>query len=89
MMEDFNSYANGQNELPQNLIDLVTSLAQKFDGKNQNDLLSAIYAEAKKGKKQGTLSNADIDNFARTISPLLDDKKRALLSKVVKELKKI
>ena len=88
-MEDFNSYAGKQGEMPQNLIDLVSSLAQKFDGKNQNDLLTAIYQEARKGKKQGTLSNADIDNFARTIAPFLDDKKRAVLARVVKELKKL
>ncbi len=88
-MDDFNSYAKNSGDMPQNLIDMVSGLAKKFDGKNQNDLLSAIYQEAKKGKKQGTLTNADIDNFAKTISPFLDDKKRAMLNRVIKELKKI
>ena len=68
---------------------MVSSLASKFDGKSQNELLMAIYNEAKKGKKQGTLSNADIDNFAAMLSPMLDDKKRKMLNKVVNELKKI
>ena len=88
-MDDFNSYAKNSGDMPQNLIDMVSGLAKKFDGKNQNDLLSAIYQEAKKGKKQGTLTNSYIDNFAKTISPFLDDKKRAMLNRVIKELKKI
>lgn len=88
-MDDFNSYAKNSGDMPQNLIDMVSGLAKKFDGKNQNDLLSAIYQEAKKGKRQGTLTNADIDNFAKTISPFLDDKKRAMLNRVIRELKKI
>ena len=33
--------------------------------------------------------NSDIDNFAMMLSPMLDDKKKKLLSKVVNELKKI
>ena len=61
----------------------------KFDGKNGNDLLRAVYAEAERGKKNGTLSNADLDKFAATLSPLLDEKKMALLKKVVADLKKI
>lgn len=87
-MQDFNDYANNQTP-PKNLIDMVTSLAKKFDGKSQNDLLKAIYAEAEKGKRAGTLSNVDLENFACFLSPMLDDKKRKLLRKVVDELKKI
>ena len=93
-MQDFNEYANN----PENfngrgtngeLFRTVSDLAKKFDGKNGNDLLRAVYAEAERGKKNGTLSNADLDKFAATLSPLLDEKKRALLKKVVADLKKI
>ncbi len=96
-MEDFNSFANDQknnktkmpNGMDKNLYNLVSSLAGKFDGKSQNDLIKAIYQEAKRGKEQGTLSNADIDNFVGMLSPLLDDKKRKMLIKIADELKKI
>ncbi len=96
-MQDFNEYAkNSENfsgcnadGVDPNIIDMVTSLASRFDGKSQNELLMAIYEEARKGKMRGTLSNQDIDNFARMLSPMLDDQKRKLLNKVVKELKKI
>ena len=96
-MQDFNEYAkNSENfsgcntdGVDPNIIDMVTSLASRFDGKSQNELLMAIYEEARKGKMRGTLSNQDIDNFARMLSPMLDEQKRKLLNKVVKELKKI
>ncbi len=90
-MQDFNDYAreSGENQTPQDLLNLVTKLAQKYDGKSQNELLMAIYQEAKKGKQNGTLTNAQIDNFANMLSPFLDDKKRSMLKKIVAELKKI
>lgn len=95
---DFNEYAKNNTysdknenygQADKNLFDLVNSLASRFDGKNQSELLMAIYEEAKKGKRQGTLTNAEIDNFAMMLSPMLDDKQRKVLNKIVKELKKI
>ncbi len=89
-MEDFNDYVkNGGEPIDKNLFDLVSSLASKYDGKSQNELLTAIYKEAKRGKQAGTLTNADIDNFANMLSPFLDDKKRSILNKIVAELKRI
>ncbi len=96
-MQDFNSYVNGQkdkqkneaNGMDKNLYNLVQSLAGRFDGKSQGELIKAIYEEAKKGKQKGTLSNNDIDNFVNMLSPMLDDKKRKMLLKIAEELKKI
>ncbi len=96
-MQDFNSYVNSQNNkqkdgangIDKNLYNLVQSLAGRFDGKSQGELIKAIYEEAKKGKQKGTLSNADIDNFVNMLSPMLDDKKRKMLLKIAEELKKI
>lgn len=98
-MQDFNSFANGRKEkgngtnapngMDKNLYNLVSGLAGRFDGKSQADLIKAIYEEAKKGKQNGTLSNADIDNFVNMLSPMLDDKKQKMLIKIANELKKI
>ena len=95
-MDDFNSYVknggkggNFNNGAPKNIMELVSSLAGKFDGKNQAELIKAIYEEAKRGKEQGTLTNADIDNFVATLSPMLDGQKLKMLNKIAEELKKI
>lgn len=87
-MDDFNNYVN-ENTSEQNLFNLVNSIATKYDGKNQNEILMAIYKEAKKGKERGTLTNQDLDNFSRMLAPLLDEKKKSVLTKIVNELKKI
>lgn len=96
-MEDFNSFAKnnkrpsdkGGMNMDKNLYNLISSLSNKFDGKSQSDLIKAIYDEALKGKQNGTLTNNDIDNFVAMLSPLLDDKKRKILTKITEELKKI
>ncbi len=89
-MDDFNKYASeNQNFEQSNIFNLVNSIAQEYDGKSQNELLMAIYKEAKKGKERGTLTNEEIDSFTRMLSPLLDDKKRSMLFKIANEIKKI
>ncbi len=88
---DFNEYAKnnqGSNDKT-DIFNLVNSLAKKYDGKSQNELLAEIIKETKKRKANGTLSNAEIDSFASMISPMLDNKQRGMLNKIVKELKKI
>ncbi len=91
-MQDFNEFSknnDGNNKGNSDLYDLVKNISSKFDGKSQNDLLKAIYEEALKGKKNGTLTNEQIDNFKTMLYPLLDEKKRKILVKVIEELKKI
>ena len=97
-MEDFNEYiknggGKGYDNAGENnntdLFKLVNSLATEFDGKSSGELLSAIYREAEKGKRNGTLSNVEIENFGQMISPFLDDKKKRILDKVIDQLKKI
>ena len=51
--------------------------------------MMAIFEQAKKGKRAGTLTNKEIDDFAKMLSPFLDDSKRKMLNKIVNELKKI
>ncbi len=94
-MQDFNQFSNDykdfnpQENLDEGMLGMINSLAKKFDGKNQNDLLKAIYEEAERGKRNGTLTNQQLDAFANMLAPALDEKKRKILAKVVAELKKI
>jgi len=52
-------------------------------------MMQAIVSEAERSRKNGTLSNEDIDNFASSVAPLLNDKQRKMLMTVVQRLKKI
>ena len=73
----------------ESLADTVQRLTAEFNGKGKTELLRAIYAEAERGKRAGTLTNAEIDGFVQALSPALDGKSRAYLKKVAEELKKI
>lgn len=88
---DYNDF--GKNKVGQNssedLFKKVMELAKKFDGKSTSELLKAIYEEAEKGKKNGTLTDAEIDGFRNMLYPFLDNEKRKVLDKIVRELKKI
>jgi hypothetical protein len=94
-MQDFNDYvknnkASGQSaSANDDIMKMVGSLASKFDGRNQTDLMRAVYEQAKKGKMNGTLKNSDIDNFASMLAPMLDGNQKKMLFKIVAELKKI
>lgn len=64
-------------------------LSAQYDGKSESDLLKAIYAQALEGKRNGTLTNEQIDAFCAQLSPMLDGAKRKKLQKIAAELKKI
>ena len=91
-MQDFESFSkNTKAETfggPTDLNDLIKNLAGKFDGKSENEILSAIFKEAEKGRQAGTLKDEDIDRFASMLAPMIDDGKRKKLYSVVDKLKK-
>ena len=68
---------------------MAKKMAAAFDGKGEGDLLRAIYKEAEKGRKNGSLSDADLDNFYAALSPMLDGAKRKKLAFVISKLKKM
>ena len=87
-MDDFKSYAsNNQEKLPQNLSDMVKALAGKYDGATEEELIRAIVLEAEKGRRNGTLKDSDIDNFANMLYPMLNGAQRKQLEKIVKTIK--
>ena len=91
-MQDFESFSKTTKDesqsAPTDVNDLIKNLAGKFDGKSENEILSAILKEAERGRKAGTLKDEDIDKFASMLAPILDDKKRKKLYSVVDKLKK-
>lgn len=90
-MEDFNKFvkeAKDRDALPKDADAMAQSLARAFEGKGEGDILRAIYREAERGRRAGTLSDAELDNFVRAVSPMLDGAKRKKLEQVVKKLKK-
>lgn len=95
-MGDFRSYSSGRGDGDkkgaggeQQAINLAATLAKAFAGKSEGEILSTIIAEAEQGKRDGTLTNKDIDNFYNALAPLLDGFKRRKLQQIVAKLKAI
>ena len=97
-MKDFKNYTpenNDKDKIPQNVNDInsavefAKSISQSMNGKSEGQLLRSIIAEAERGKREGTLTNADLDNFYNMVSPMVDGFKRKKLKEVVTRLKNI
>lgn len=60
-----------------------------MQGKSSGDIMKAVIEEAERGKRAGTLTNADLDNFYNLMAPTLDGFKRQKLKSVIARLKRI
>ena len=96
-MKDFKSYSNDQPKEPEkgnstdynNTVELAKILSRAMNGKSEGQILHTIIAEAERGKREGTLTNADLDNFFNALSPMLDGMKKRKLKEVITRLKDI
>ena len=91
-MKSFKDY---QPNVPTNQEEKITAesltkkVAQAYHGKSNAQMLRSILAEAEKGKREGTLSNEEIETFYQTFSPMLDGFQRKRLRAIVDKLKEI
>ena len=85
-MRDFASY-EGEPKDTQAWVDEANAVAAQYAGKGENEILRAIYARAVEGKKSGTLTNEQIDEFYARFSSMLDGAKKKRLKKLVEQLK--
>ena len=90
-MKDFKSYSKQRQQegIPQDVAEAAKQLSDVFAGKGEADVLRAIYREAEKGRKAGTLQDSDLDNFFAAVAPMLDAPKRKKLEQVIAKLKKM
>jgi hypothetical protein len=69
--------------------ELTKQISEAYNGKSNLEMMRNILAEAEKGKREGTLSNEEIDQFYQTFSPMLDGIQRVYLRQIIDELKRI
>ena len=69
--------------------DMMAMLAKAFGGKSEAQMWRAVLAQAEEGKRNGTLTNQEIDNFYATVAPMLDGFKRRKLKEIIEKLKAI
>ena len=89
-MKDFDDYkktrsgsCNGNSDI----FSAFSEFAAKYEGKNSDELIAAIIAEADRSRKNGTLTDADIDKFVSSIEPMLNFRQKKILNSVVAKIK--
>ena len=88
IMDDFANFNGGKKQnASDEFMKQAASAAARYNGKNENELVGEIFARAAEGKKNGSLTNAEIDLFYQQIAPMLDGAKRKKLQKLIEKLK--
>lgn len=70
-------------------VEMAKIISKAMSGKSTAQIMQTIIAEAERGKREGKLTNQDLDNFYNTLSPLLDGAKKKKLKQVIENLKSI
>ena len=87
-MKDFNDYKRQPSKSQADAMDMIKNFDSKYEGASENQLVAEIIKEAEKGRKNGTLTDTDIERFKSMIEPMLSREQRAKLNKIVNTIKK-
>ena len=86
-MRDFNNYSTGSKS-QKDTMDAIKNFAGKYEGASENELILEIMKEAEKGRRNGTLTDTDIDRFKNMLEPMLNSAQKQKLYKVIEKIKK-
>lgn len=91
---DFKSFKKTRNmqsstsEQSENQTDNIRKTAEEYAKKSDPELLGEILKTASQGKQNGTLDKAQIENFVKRVSPMLNEEQRQRLNGVVEMIAK-
>lgn len=81
---------NGNNQrinLEKSKEKLIKDFLSGYEGKSQEDLISEITKTAEKNRRDGNLTDKDLDDFKVMLTPYLNDEQRKILNDVISGLK--
>ena len=79
---------SGTSEQSENQTDNIRKTAEEYAKKSDSELLGEILKTASQGKQNGTLDKAQIENFVKRVSPMLNEEQRQRLNGVVEMIAK-
>ncbi len=90
----FSDYKNNTNDsnksskkMDKNAERLLRNFVKDYEGKSQSDVMAEIIKVAEKNRREGKLSDADLDNFANMLRPMLDRNQLQELETIISRLK--
>ena len=69
--------------------ELVRRVALEYEGKSNMEMMKAILKEAETAKREGRLSNEQLDEFYEQFSPMVSGFHKRKLKEIVENLKKL
>lgn len=81
-------FGGAQNGIPSSAFEMLKKFAGKYEGASEDEIMRAILSEAKRSRKNGTLSDGEIDEFVNAISPMLNAAQAKKLNAVAEKIKK-
>ncbi len=84
---DYSKAKRAVNDLSPESKKVLDDFLKNYNGKSESELIDEIIKTAVKSKKEGKLSDSDIDNFYKMLYPMLSGEQVKKLDEVVKMLK--
>ncbi len=89
-MDDFQSFQGEETKsVPFDWEKEAKRIALRYNGRGEGEIMKEIFARAAQGKRDGTLSNEQIDEFYNKFVPALDEKRKKKLEKLISQLKEM
>lgn len=82
-----NNASNQSVKLDKNKEKLIRNFLSGYEGKSQEDLISEITKTAEKNRRDGNLTDKDLDDFKVMLTPYLNAEQRKILNDVISGLK--
>ena len=90
MPRDFKSFAKENQKQSEKIfnenqekVDAYQDILNKYKNMNQSDLMSNLFSEASKLKKEGKLDSETLNNLKSTLSPFLNSEQQEMLNNLV------
>ena len=80
---------NDKQGLNSQQMQFILQMINYYDKNGQDKLVQDIFSNVANQKKQGKLSNAQIEQFVKNVSPLLNQNQKQKLNELVKQLVEI
>lgn len=65
----------------------IEKVLKQYEGKSQSELMSEVTRIATQERKKGTLDNAKLDSFAKSVSPMLTKEQQERLNGLLGQIK--
>jgi hypothetical protein len=61
---------------------------KRYEGKSRGDIMSELTRAIEKGKRDGTLSISELENYYKMASPMLNDEQRKKMREIIDGISK-